>query len=66
MTIWVRFRSWVNATLRRSRMESDMEDELRFHMQTYADDLLRSGVPQQEAMRRARLQFGAAERVKEE
>jgi predicted permease len=66
MTIFSRFRSWLQATLRRSRMESDMQDELHFHIEAYAEDLVRSGVPHQEAMRRAKLEFGAPERVKEE
>jgi predicted permease len=47
-------------------MESEMDAELHFHMEAYAEDLVRSGVPHQEAMRRARLEFGGAERVKEE
>jgi len=36
-------------------MESEMDTELRFHLEAYAEDLIRSGVPRQEAMRRARL-----------
>jgi len=43
-----------------------MRDELHFHIEAYAEDLVRSGVPHQEAIRRAKLEFGAAERVKEE
>jgi len=43
-----------------------MDGELRFHIEAYADDLERSGVPRHEAMRRARLEFGALERAKEE
>jgi len=66
MTAWSRFRSWLQATLRRSRTESDMRDELHFHVEAYAEDLVRSGVPRLEAMRRAKLEFGGAERVKEE
>src|SRR4029077_4195030 len=57
---------WWNATLRRSRMESEMDAELRFHMEAYAEDLIRSGVPSEEARRRARLGLGGAEQVKEE
>jgi len=56
----------VGATLRRSRMESEMDAELRFHVEAYAEDLMRSGVARHEAMRRARLEFGGIERVKEE
>ena len=66
MTLWARFRSWWGATLRRSRMESEMDAELRFHVEAYVEDLSRSGVPRQEAIRRARLEFGGVERAKEE
>src|SRR5260370_3479109 len=66
MTLWSRFCSWWAATLRRSRMESEMDEELRFHIETFADDLIRGGVPRQEAMRRARLAFGGVERVKQD
>jgi putative ABC transport system permease protein len=47
-------------------MEREMDEELRFHIETFAEDLIRSGVPRQEALRRARVEFGAVERVKEE
>lgn len=66
MTLWARFRSWLRATMRRSRMESEMDVELRFHMEAYAEDLMRGGVPRSEALRRARIEFGGIERAKEE
>ncbi|HXN21934.1 MAG TPA: ABC transporter permease [Candidatus Dormibacteraeota bacterium] len=66
MTLWARFCSWLGAALRRSRMESEMDAELRFHMEGYVEDLVRSGVPGHEALRRARLEFGGMERTKEE
>jgi len=47
-------------------MESEMDAELRFHIEALAADLVRSGLSRQEALRRARLEFGAIERVKEE
>jgi hypothetical protein len=43
-----------------------MEAELRSHIQHRADDLVRSGLPRTEAERRARIEFGAYERFKEE
>src|SRR6266566_4478478 len=64
--LWSQLRSWVRAMLRRSRMESEMDAELRFHIEAYAEDLMRSGVPRQEAMRRARLECGGIEGTKEE
>ncbi len=66
MTLWGRFRSWLRTTLGRSRMESDMDTELWFHIEAYAEDLVRSGLPQPEAMRRARMEFGGIELAKEE
>src|SRR5579859_448577 len=66
MTLWSSLRSWLSATLRRSRMESEMDAELRFHMETFAEDLVRGGVSREEAARRARMEFGGIERVKEE
>ena len=66
MTLWNRLHSWMRATLHRPRMESEMDSELRFHIEAYAEDLVRTGVPRQEAMRRARLEFGGIDRAKEE
>lgn len=47
-------------------MESDMDAELRFHMEAYAEDLVRTGLSREEAVRRAHIEFGGVERVKEE
>jgi putative ABC transport system permease protein len=66
MTIWSRISSLCRAILRRSKMENEMDAELRFHIEAFANDLVRGGVPREEAMRRARLEFGGIERVKEE
>ncbi len=66
MTLWSKVRSWWRATRGRSRMESDMDAELRFHIEAFAGDLVGRGVSREEAMRRARIEFGGLERVKEE
>jgi predicted permease len=66
MTVWNQLRSWLKATVRRSRMEDEMDAELRFHIESYAEDLVRNGAARQEAMRRARLEFGGIDRAKEE
>lgn len=50
----------------RSRMEREMDTELRFHIEAYAQDLVRNGVSREEALRRARIEFGGIERAKEE
>jgi hypothetical protein len=66
MRVRSRVRSWLRAILRRSRMESEMDAELRFHVEAYAEDLIRSGVPGDEALQRAHIEFGGIERAKEE
>ena len=61
-----RLRSLLNALFRRGRFEENMADELRFHIDAYAEDLERSGVPRAEARRRARLEFGGVEGIRED
>ena len=59
-------RSTIKALLRRDRFEREMADEMRFHMSAYAKDLERAGVSRDEAERRARMEFGAVESLREE
>jgi putative ABC transport system permease protein len=66
MRLWSEVRSWMRAMMGRTRMESEMEAELRFHMEAYAADLERGGVSREEAMRRAHIEFGGVEKAKEE
>jgi len=61
-----RLRSFIAGIAHRERFEDAMTDEMRFHLEAYADDLVASGVSRAEATRRARLEFGGVERVKEE
>ena len=61
-----RLRSWTRTILQRERMESEMEAELRFHLQARAEDLRRTGIPPAEAARRAQMEFGAIESAKEQ
>jgi ABC-type lipoprotein release transport system permease subunit len=65
MTLFTRLRSLARAMFLRSRWERDMNEELQFHIEERAEHLVKSGVPQHEAMRRARLEFGGIEGYKE-
>jgi len=47
-------------------MESEMDAEMRFHLEARAEDLIRGGIPKSEAMRRARIEFGGMDNAKEE
>ena len=66
MRTWKRIRAWFGALLSRSRMESQMDSELRFHLEARAEDLVRSGTERAGARRQAQMEFGGFERTKEE
>jgi predicted permease len=66
MTLWSRTKSWIRHTLGYARSESEMDAELRFHMDAYTEDLIRQGVSRPEATRRARIEFGGVENTKQE
>src|SRR5580704_4412925 len=59
-----RLRSLFRVLTRRHDFENGMTEELRFHIEQYTDDLVRSGVSQEEAARRARIEFGSLNSVK--
>jgi putative ABC transport system permease protein len=61
-----KWRRFIDATLRRDRFEAQMADEMRFHVEAYASDLVQRGVPPGEAARRARMEFGALDVAKDE
>jgi predicted permease len=59
-------RSLVDRFWQRSRMEHELEEELRSHIEHRADDLARAGLDRAAADRQARVEFGGRERVKED
>jgi putative ABC transport system permease protein len=65
MILLTRLQSWLRNLLHRSRSERDMNEELHYHVEACAEDLIRTGVPREEALRRARLEFGGIEQAKE-
>ena len=64
--MWRPFQSWLSAVVQRARMDRDMDAEFRFHVEAFAEDLVRRGLPREEALRQARIEFGAHEKFKEE
>ncbi len=59
-------RSLVANVFRRSAVERELDEEVRFHIGARADDLERAGLSRAEAERSARIEFGAVEAVKED
>src|SRR5579859_725792 len=66
MSLLSTLRSVVSAVFHRADVENDTDEELRAHVQNRTDDLERSGLTRAEAERRARIEFGAHEKFKEE
>src|SRR6266404_5197577 len=51
---------------RRKTFETQLNAELRYHFETLVRDFVAAGVPPEEARRRARLEFGGVEQIKEQ
>ena len=60
--VFFRLRSlmWHSAT------ENELDDELRFHLERETEKYVKSGMSEAEALRRARLEFGGVDQVKNE
>src|SRR4051812_20064928 len=61
-----RLRNFLRGVLKRQHFDSRMEEEVRFHIESHAAELERSGMSHEEALRRARLEFGTMEAHKED
>jgi predicted permease len=58
--------SWWHRLFGRARMEEQLDKELRFHAEEYTHDLVRQGMGLEDARRKARLELGGPEQVKED
>ena len=56
---------WLQALAAKRRVERELDEEMRFHIEMEAEKHARHGVPPSEARRRARLAFGSVESHKE-
>jgi predicted permease len=61
-----RLRSLFRTLTGRRDFEAGMTDELLFHIERYAEDLIRSGASRSEAFRRARIELGSLNSVKQD
>jgi predicted permease len=59
MSLRSRVATWWSAVAKRDALDRQVEEELEFHIESYAEDLMRSGVPREQAMRRARAELGS-------
>jgi putative ABC transport system permease protein len=56
----------LRALLRKSAMERELDDELRFHIERETEKYVRHGMSRADAERHARVAFGGMERIKDD
>ena len=59
--LFIRFRS----LFRRKAVEGELDEELRFHIEHQIEKHIQSGLPREEAIRRARIEFGGLDQIKQ-
>ena len=57
--------SWWRRLRRRNRLEGELDRELRDHVERQVAHHIRTGLPEDEARRRTRLEFGGLDQIKE-
>ena len=57
--------NWLRRLMGSRKLERELDKELRFHVESRADDLVREGIDPAEARRRALAEFGCYEPIKE-
>ena len=60
--LWHRMR----AVFRRKLVETELDEELQFHLERQVEKYVQGGLSKEEAWRRARMEFGGVELAKEE
>ena len=66
MNYWQRWRRTIGLGANRDRLEREMSEEMRFHIEMEARDLMASGLSPAAARRQAAIAFGGAERFQDE
>src|ERR1700728_1875010 len=65
MSLGSRISTWWRAVTRGAEVDAQVNEELRFHIESYAEDLMRLGMTREQAMRRARAELGSVAAARE-
>ena len=65
MSLSSRISTWWRAVTRAKQLDSEIDDELAFHIEGRAEDLMRKGLSRKEALRQARVEMGSVSAQKE-
>ena len=66
MPLFVKARSFLRNLFLPHRVDSDLDQEVRSHLELLVEENLRAGLPAKEAQRAARIELGGIEQVKEQ
>ena len=66
MPIFANVNSLLHNFLRRQRVEQELEEEIRSHLELLTDEKIRGGMKPQVAARAARIELGGVEQIKEQ
>jgi len=66
MSLSSRVRTWWRAVRHGADVDAQVDEELRFHIESFAEDLARSGLSRDEAIRRAKAELGSVAARKED
>jgi putative ABC transport system permease protein len=58
--------NWWQRLRKNDRLENQLDSELRYHLERQVSDKIKAGVPEEEARRAARIEFGGLDQLKEE
>ncbi|HET6216517.1 MAG TPA: ABC transporter permease [Acidobacteriaceae bacterium] len=59
MSLGSRIATWWRAVSERDEVDRQVKEEFEFHIESYVEDLMRSGVPREQALRQARAELGS-------
>ncbi len=65
MSLRSRITTWWKAIFRADALDRQVSEELAFHIESYAEDLMRRGATREDAMRRARVELGSLAAARE-
>ena len=65
MSLSSRMKTWWRAVTRGRQLDAQVNEELRFHVENYAEDLVRAGMSREAALRRARAELGSVAAARE-
>ncbi len=65
MSVGSRMKTWWRAVTRGAEVDAQVDEELRFHIESYAEDLMRGGMAREEAWRQAKAELGSLAAARE-